>query len=184
MAVKAGDARVAAAMAVARVFREGKRILERIGQAPSSYQGLCTFRGLLSDVCVRDEIEACAATSGRTGTDERRCARPQASARRHLLPSALEPKGSSPFRSPSLQGQPVAVAVGGHGRWRHGHHGGLGGGGRIAFRNMTPATGARTDHDAGAARRPRPGAVRRSRSAAPSASHGPRSYEREGHLSI
>jgi hypothetical protein len=35
VAVKAGDARVAAAMAVARVFREGKRILERIGQAPS-----------------------------------------------------------------------------------------------------------------------------------------------------
>ena len=113
VAVKAGDARVAAAMAVARVFREGKRILERIGQAPSSYQGLCTFRGLLSDVCVRDEIEACAATSGRTGTDERRCARPQASARRHLLPSALEPKGSSPFRSPSLSPSPLAGMVGG-----------------------------------------------------------------------
>ena len=135
VAVKAGDARVAAAMAVARVFREGKRILERIGQAPSSYQGLCTFRGLLSDVCVRDEFEACAALCCDERTDW--------DGRTPLRKAASKCSSASPSQCPRAQGlepfsiaQPVAVAVGGHGRWRHGHHGGLGGGGRIAFRNI------------------------------------------------
>ena len=99
VAVKAGDARVAAAMAVARVFREGKRILERIGQAPSSYQGLCTFRGLLSDVCVRDEIEACAALccDERTDWDGRTPLRKAASKCSSASPSRSQcPRASSP----------------------------------------------------------------------------------------
>ena len=110
-------------MAVARVF------LERIGQAPSSYQDLCTFRGLLSDVCVRDEIEA-------RGCDERTNAGTPL-LKQVLVGISWSASPSQCPRGPFSIAQPVAVAVGGYGRWRHGHHGGLGGGGRIAFR-MTP----------------------------------------------
>jgi hypothetical protein len=49
----------------------------------------------------------------------------------------------------------------------------------VSQHTLTPATGARTGHDAGAAAPARGRAVGRRRRR-----HGPRSYEREGHLSI
>jgi len=123
VAVKAGDARVAAAMAVARVFREGKRILERIGQAPSKATSTC--------------IKACAHSVGCSltcayGTKLKRVLRradglgrtnAAAQGRKQVLVGISFPVPScrsSPrarallaFRSPSLSPSPLAGMVGG-----------------------------------------------------------------------